>query len=75
MIRVTIELMSASSEPPKKLASLDICNQSPLGDFGDYTFSYRPLSSDSLHGIVRRHNRSTGFLPLVAAVFKELYGH
>jgi hypothetical protein len=74
MIRVTIELLPANDGQAQQLATLDICNQNLMGEFGDYTFDYRPGRAPCVHGILRRHNRSTGFLSLVAAAFKVLYG-
>jgi len=72
MLRVTIESVSANDGSPKKLATMDICNQSPLDDIGDYTFSYKPVRDSTVCGILRRHNRNLGFLSLVIAAFKVL---
>lgn len=76
MLRVTIEcLPSDSTKQREVLATLDICNVNGTAEVADYTVALTRKGTDRvITGLVPKHYRFKGYLPLVTRAFREMWG-
>lgn len=65
MIRVLVEVHPWDGGDAKEIASLEIWNESEIGDVCDYGFELVNDSGQRISGKVPGHDRSIGWAPLV----------